>query len=413
MREPFRTSIEEILDQLDGMPPEPEVSAAPVDRETLATPTEGLEPRAGPGKRVIVVGAGMAGLVAAFELARQGHDPLVLEARQRVGGRIYTLRNFAPGLYAEAGAMRIPRVHDLTLAYCRLFGLRLRPFIMGNPNGLVYVGGERMTAAEAASDPDRLGFELAEHERGRTYSDLWLDATRDLREMVDRDPDAAWVEIVRQYDQYSLREFLVEKRFSEGAIEMYGVMNFVESDMNNALIEELREDLGKAFEDMQEIVGGMDLLPRAFFAQIPDRIRFGAEVHAIDQDADGVTVHFKTEAGHYSERGRLRDLRNPLLGPATSRDPRALLAREAEGDPSAQLLGLDEDPLPGPREDLGAGRWDLRWGDGDGPPHPTDELPDARPDDEARRPPGKLYVVTGCLPLGCDGRGDAPRGGAR
>ena len=199
--------------------------------------------------------------------------------------------------------MRIPRVHDLTLAYCRLFGLRLRPFVMGNPAGLVYIGGQRMTAADAAADPDRLGFEVAEHERGRSYDALWLDATRDLREMVERDPEAAWVEITRQYDRYSLREFLAARGFSEGAIEMYGVMNFVESDMNNAVVEELREDLGRAFEDMQEIVGGTDLLPRAFFAQIPDRIRFGAEVHAIDQDADGVTVHFKTEAGRYSERG--------------------------------------------------------------------------------------------------------------
>jgi monoamine oxidase len=303
VNQPFRTSIEDILDQVDSMPSEPEVQAAPVDAETLATPREGLEPRPGPGKRVIVIGGGIAGLVAAFELARQGHDPLVLEAQHRVGGRVYTLRDFAPGLYAEAGAMRIPRVHDLTLAYCRLFGLRLRPFVMGNPNGLVYIGGQRMTAAEAAADPDRLGFQVAEHERGRTYADLWEDATRDLRDAVAHDEDAAWVEIVRQYDQYSLREFLVAKGFSEGAIEMYGVMNFVESDMNNAVVEELREDLGKAFEDMQEIVGGMDLLPRAFFAQIPDRIRFGAEVHAIDQDADGVTVHFKTEAGRYTERG--------------------------------------------------------------------------------------------------------------
>jgi monoamine oxidase len=54
---------------------------------------------------------------------------------------------------------------------------------------------------------------------------------------------------------------------------------------------------------MQEIVGGSDELPNAFYREIPDRIRFGAEVHAIDQDPDGVTIHFKTEAGRYSERG--------------------------------------------------------------------------------------------------------------
>ena len=129
-----------------------------MSRETLATP------RAGPGaasptprRDVVVIGAGLAGLVAAYELKRQGHRPLVLEAQNRVGGRIWTLRTFAPGLYAEAGGMRIPRAHDLTLAYCEHFGLPMRPFLMGNPQGLVYVNGARMTMAEANADPARLG----------------------------------------------------------------------------------------------------------------------------------------------------------------------------------------------------------------------------------------------------------------
>jgi monoamine oxidase len=264
---------------------------------------DGFERRPGEAKRVIVIGAGMAGLVAAYELARAGHDPVVLEAQNRVGGRVYTIRRFAPGLYAEAGAMRIPRVHDLTLAYCDLFGLELRPFVMGNPKGLVYVGGRRMTAEQAGLDPGDLPFELAEHERGRSYGTLWEEATRDLREMLEQRGPSAWDEIVRQYDQYSLREFLQLKGFSEGAIEMYGVMNFVEADMNNAVVEELREDLGRAFEDMQEIVGGMDRLPMAFYAELADRIRFGAEVHAIDQGPDSVTVHYKSEAGRYALSG--------------------------------------------------------------------------------------------------------------
>src|SRR5918992_974391 len=81
----------------------------PESDELLATPEEGLERREQPPKRVIIIGAGLAGLVAGLELKRQGHQPLILEAQNRVGGRIYTLRSFAPGLYAEAGGMRIPR----------------------------------------------------------------------------------------------------------------------------------------------------------------------------------------------------------------------------------------------------------------------------------------------------------------
>jgi monoamine oxidase len=51
---------------------------------------------------------------------------------------------------------------------------------------------------------------------------------------------------------------------------------------------------------MQEIVGGMDALPEGFYAALQDRVRFGAEVHALDQDADQVTVHYKTESGRFT-----------------------------------------------------------------------------------------------------------------
>ncbi len=277
--------------------------APPVSAETLSVPTDGFDRRPGAPKRIIVLGAGLAGLVAAYELKRQGHQVLVLEAQNRVGGRIYTLRSFAPGLYAEAGGMRIPRVHDLTLKYCDLFGLPLRPFVMGNPKGLVHMGGIRMTAAEANAQPERLPFDLAEHERGRTPDQLWESATGDLRRMVEEAGDEAWQQIVRDYDQYSLFEFLRMKGWSKGAIEYYTVMNFVEADMHNAVIEILREDIGKAYVDMQEIAGGMDRLPNAFYAELHQEIRLGAEVFAIDQDPEGVTIHFKTEAGRFRARG--------------------------------------------------------------------------------------------------------------
>ena len=247
--------------------PDPD-EAPPVPADVLATPDEGLEPRPQPGKRVLILGGGVAGLVAAFELKRQGHDPLILEAQHRVGGRVQTLRQFAPGLYAEAGAMRIPRVHDLTLAYCDLFGLEMRPFVMGNPSTLVFIDGQRMTVAEADREPERLPFDLADHEKGRTWTELWNEATREFRERYEAGGVGSLDDLLREYDQYSIREFLVARGFSEGALELYGVMSFREANMNAAVVEQLREIVGRSFEDMQEIAGGMDLLPRAFYAEL-------------------------------------------------------------------------------------------------------------------------------------------------
>ncbi|WP_220447459.1 hypothetical protein [Nonomuraea deserti] len=102
-----------------------------------------------------------------------------------------TLRGFAPGLYAEAGAMRIPRVHDLTLAYCAKFGLTLRPFIMGNPSALAYLQGVRTTMGELNADPGLVDFDLAEHERGRTYEDLRRTATQEIHDLYAQEGEDA------------------------------------------------------------------------------------------------------------------------------------------------------------------------------------------------------------------------------
>ena len=78
---------------------------------------------------VIVVGAGLSGLVAAYELVRAGHDVRVVEARDAAGGRAQTLREpFDDGLIAESGPARIPPDHDLTLGYIDHFGIETSPF---------------------------------------------------------------------------------------------------------------------------------------------------------------------------------------------------------------------------------------------------------------------------------------------
>ena len=98
----------------------------------------------GPAKKVLILGAGMAGLVAGYELLKLGHDVTLLEARTRPGGRVHTLREpFSDGLYAEAGAARIPDNHDLTLKYVKEFSLPLEPFYPSKLQALRFDRGRR------------------------------------------------------------------------------------------------------------------------------------------------------------------------------------------------------------------------------------------------------------------------------
>src|SRR3954466_12212878 len=103
-----------------------------------------------PKQRVLVVGAGLAGLAAAYELTQAGHDVTVLEARSRAGGRVQTLREpFADGLHAEAGAMFIPDSHDLTMHYIKLFRIPLQLIPHKKRAINFYLRGRRFSADDA------------------------------------------------------------------------------------------------------------------------------------------------------------------------------------------------------------------------------------------------------------------------
>ena len=117
-------------------------------------------------KKIIIIGAGMAGLSAGYELSQAGHDITILEARAIPGGRVHTIREpFSDGLYAEAGAARIPDTHELTLKYVKLFDVPLEPMYPSKLSAL-RVNGNSKQDSPSSLDPNSAGLRASPKSKG-------------------------------------------------------------------------------------------------------------------------------------------------------------------------------------------------------------------------------------------------------
>jgi monoamine oxidase len=261
---------------------------------------QGALERRGAPKKVVIIGAGLAGLAAGYELTKAGHDVTILEARTRPGGRVHTLRDtFAEGLYAEAGAARIPNHHHFTLKYAALFGLTLDPFQPTELPSVCYVRGRRLkvTPGQEVEWP----YELTPEERKLGLSGMREKYIWSMLSEVGDVTDPSWPPpgALKKYDQMNRSDFWRSRGASSGAIALLslgGVDDRVETW--SALFMLRNQALNLKLTRYYKIRGGTDLLPNAFAVRLAEKIRYAAPVVRIEQDAQGVKAVF-LHAGSY------------------------------------------------------------------------------------------------------------------
>jgi monoamine oxidase len=261
--------------------------------------------RNGPGRRIVIIGAGLAGLSAAYELAQAGHDVAILEARARPGGRVQTVRDFfSDGLYVDTGATRIPDNHDLTMRYVKLFRLELEPFMPQGLTSVTYMSGKRMKIEQGKEADWPLDLTAEERKLGqqglrKKYLGSVIDELGDVT-------SAGWPpRSLEKYDGTTMPALLRSLGASPAVISLLagGGLRDDKEDAECALYSLRFSALNKKRSTYYKIRGGNDQLPKAFADRLADKIVYGAEVARIEQDGRSVRITFRQGGAHHTVEG--------------------------------------------------------------------------------------------------------------
>ncbi|MCI0417288.1 FAD-dependent oxidoreductase [bacterium] len=231
--------------------------------------------------KVIVIGAGISGLCAAYELTRNGFEVVILEARHRIGGRVHTIREpFEFGQFAEAGAMVVPDSHSLTKKYAAEFGIQLDPAPSNLPAVYRVANRKWIGTGEDSDSPGSLQ---------KKYLGPYIHQVAASLTADPWPPDG-----VRAWDHSTLYQFLTEQGISSEKISRLR-MEYIDEwgdgiESYSALSGFYDLARGRS-SSLFRIQGGSDRLPSAFASRLSS-ISLNTPVHQVNQIDNRIEVVF-------------------------------------------------------------------------------------------------------------------------
>jgi monoamine oxidase len=270
-----------------------------------------LPPSSGRGTKVVILGAGIAGLVSAYEMRRAGFDCTVLEARERPGGRNWTLRRgsklvfndgmsqectFDEGNYFNCGPARLPSIHKTMLGYCSELGVELEVEVNTSRSTLLQsdnvFGGKPIRQAQAINDT-----------RGHVAELLAKCVQRGaLDQAFTQDDHAVVMDFLRAYGALG-KDYQYLGSSRSGDRQLPGAGDQVEIPRAPLSFSDLlsskfyRSMLFEEVLDMQatmfQPVGGMDRIPYAFARSLDTVVRYNSPITEIRKTTNGVRVVYR------------------------------------------------------------------------------------------------------------------------
>lgn len=269
----------------------------------------------GTGSSVVILGAGIAGLVAAYELRKAGWNCTVLEARERAGGRNWTIRSgceiefttglrqscdFDEGNYFNAGPARLPSIHRNILHYCHELNVPLEVEVNSSRGALMQSdklnGGKPVTERRAVNDTRGHVSELLAKaiNRGALDEEITPDDRERMIEFLrtygDLQPDL----LFKGTERSGYKVFPGAGKAMPEPIEPLPMHALLDADLWQGMMAEEVIDWQPT---MFQPIGGMDRIPAAFEKSLGPVVRYGAVVETIRQAPGGVTVVYRDGKG--------------------------------------------------------------------------------------------------------------------